>query len=43
MPKESEKDVVTSITHLRIPLVHPLAKDIIQYQKRRIKRLKRGN
>ncbi len=41
VPKDSERVLVTSITHIRIPLSHPLSKEIVQYQKRRIKKLAR--
>ena len=41
MPKDSERVVVTSITHIRIPFSHPMSKEIVQYQKRRIKKLAR--
>ncbi len=41
MPKSSKKVVVTSLTHIQIPFSHPLSKEIVQYQKRRIKKLSR--
>lgn len=41
-PKTSKQPIVVSITHLRVPLSHPLAKEILRYQKHRVKKLKRG-
>jgi hypothetical protein len=35
-----EKQYVVSITHLKIDPEHPLAEEVIAYQKRRIQRLK---
>lgn len=41
VPEGAKKMAVTSLTHLRIPAGHALAKVIKSYQKKRIKKLAR--
>ena len=40
-PEKSKKALITSVTHLRIHPGHCLAKEIIKYQKRRVKKLRK--
>jgi hypothetical protein len=40
---KEKQAVVASLTHLLIHPKHPLAKDILNYQKRRVKKLKKIN
>lgn len=39
--KDASKALLTSITHLRVHPGHCLAKEIVKYQKKRIKKLKK--
>lgn len=39
LPDDAKKAVVTSLTHLRIPPGHSLAREIKSYQKKRVKKL----
>ena len=41
LPEGAEKALVTSVTHLRIHPGHCLSKEIVKYQKRRVKKLRK--
>lgn len=41
-PPDSKEAVLVSLTHLRIPNHHPLAKDITAYQNRRVRQIDTG-
>lgn len=39
MPKESKRALIVSITHVQIKASHPLAVEIGEYQKKRVRKL----
>ena len=41
VPSEEREALVVSLTHIRVPRSMPLAPDIVDYQKHRVKKLKK--
>lgn len=39
LSEDAEEAIIVSITHLRVPTRHPLAKEIREYQQERTRRL----